>query len=192
MSTAEEFKALFREWDLNGNGYIERSELATLFKKLDPNFSIFDLNLLMDACDKNGDGRLSYNEFCDTLWPLVVQKTAEDKDAEPSNKKALTDFNIARMRAAEARCEEQAKKAEAAAGADKKEAETEAAPAEAAKPPEEAAAEAPAPAPVAEEAVAPKPEEGEATEAPGRGHREFSGDTGTVTTSQAGLYGQVA
>lgn len=60
---------IFRHFDQNGNGEIEREELALVLRKLDPDVWTEEaLDKLMALADTNGDGHIQYNEFVEWAY----------------------------------------------------------------------------------------------------------------------------
>ncbi|CAJ1386400.1 unnamed protein product [Effrenium voratum] len=66
--SVQEVIAAFKRFDKDGNGRISRSELATVFKSLNPNMTDRDLDDLMNSADKNNDGSLEIAEFVNSLF----------------------------------------------------------------------------------------------------------------------------
>ena len=63
-------KELFKEFDIDGDGYISATELRLSLKKLGSNFAAIaddltdeDVEEIMIEADLDGDGRISYSEF---------------------------------------------------------------------------------------------------------------------------------
>ena len=54
---------LFRDWDADGDGVIDRKELRQAVAALGYDASIADLDILFDELDADGDGTLQYAEF---------------------------------------------------------------------------------------------------------------------------------
>merc|ERR1719217_1006321 len=54
----------FRRFDTNGDGVIEREELARVLQILDPvSWDDESVDTLMQCTDTNGDGKIQYEEF---------------------------------------------------------------------------------------------------------------------------------
>jgi len=67
----------FEVWDSDGSGSIEASELKRVLKALDPNFADRDVNQLIQTIDKNRNGIIDYDEFCEWIMqgdPLAMQE----------------------------------------------------------------------------------------------------------------------
>lgn len=62
----EELQSAFENWDEDGDGIITKLELERVLVVLNPSFTKKDLTKLMKAVDKNGDGKIDYEEF--TQW----------------------------------------------------------------------------------------------------------------------------
>lgn len=101
-----EAAALFRKFDLNGNGYIDENEFNLGIRALGAELSKFELKYLIMAFDKDRDGRISLSEFVGELvYPQmnyrrqnIVLKAfrylmSKDKDGKihPSEVKAAFD-----------------------------------------------------------------------------------------------------
>lgn len=78
----ESIQKLFKEWDSDGSGTIEREELSAVMKKL-CGLSDEDIDTLIDEADQNKDGVIDYNEFLD--WLL--------KPAAKSSGAAICDYH---------------------------------------------------------------------------------------------------
>eukprot|EP00929_Paragymnodinium_shiwhaense_P011464 TRINITY_DN11718_c0_g1_i1.p1 TRINITY_DN11718_c0_g1~~TRINITY_DN11718_c0_g1_i1.p1 ORF type:complete len:1111 (+),score=297.81 TRINITY_DN11718_c0_g1_i1:106-3438(+) len=75
----ERLKETFEAWDSDRNGSIESGELKRVLKALDPNFAERDIMHLMESIDKNSNGIIEYNEFCDWILqgdPLKLEKSS--------------------------------------------------------------------------------------------------------------------
>jgi len=66
-SETERMKETFRAWDRDGSGSIEKEEVRRVLKALDPDFAERDLDELMRTIDKNGDGIIDFEEFCEWI-----------------------------------------------------------------------------------------------------------------------------
>ena len=54
----KELKEVFNECDLDGSGYIDKAELASIC-----NLGVEELTDIFNQLDKDGDGRISAEEF---------------------------------------------------------------------------------------------------------------------------------
>ena len=63
-------EALFRKLDANQDGVLDRDELVEMAKALGHESSAAEVDKLMQAADKNGDGRISMKEFESVLKAL--------------------------------------------------------------------------------------------------------------------------
>eukprot|EP00443_Scrippsiella_acuminata_P069250 CAMPEP_0115413958 /NCGR_PEP_ID=MMETSP0271-20121206/22340_1 /TAXON_ID=71861 /ORGANISM="Scrippsiella trochoidea, Strain CCMP3099" /LENGTH=754 /DNA_ID=CAMNT_0002838257 /DNA_START=9 /DNA_END=2273 /DNA_ORIENTATION=- len=61
----------FQKWDQDGNGTIEREELARVLSALGE-FKASDIDRIMVEVDRNADGQIQYTEFVDWLMRPVV------------------------------------------------------------------------------------------------------------------------
>lgn len=64
LCSSEAIRSAFEETDMDKSGYISLLEAQSLLKKKF-NFPPDQTRRLMQACDRNHDGELSYNEFVD-------------------------------------------------------------------------------------------------------------------------------
>jgi len=56
-------RGCFREFDMNGDGTIDRQELDKVFKSMGKHFSQEDLDRMIALADKDKSGTLDYEEF---------------------------------------------------------------------------------------------------------------------------------
>jgi len=56
-------RGCFREFDLNGDGTIDRAELDNVFKSMGKQFSKEELDRMISLVDKDQSGTLDYEEF---------------------------------------------------------------------------------------------------------------------------------
>eukprot|EP00746_Dinoflagellata_sp_MGD_P127558 gnl/MRDRNA2_/MRDRNA2_62107_c0_seq1.p1 gnl/MRDRNA2_/MRDRNA2_62107_c0~~gnl/MRDRNA2_/MRDRNA2_62107_c0_seq1.p1 ORF type:complete len:1219 (+),score=304.54 gnl/MRDRNA2_/MRDRNA2_62107_c0_seq1:75-3731(+) len=77
-------KDIFRVYDKNHDGFIDREELQHIFRLLSKDWSVEEFDVMFKAVDQNGDGKISYDEFVDwvfqdyqTSGPEVVEKMKE-------------------------------------------------------------------------------------------------------------------
>jgi len=57
-------KQLFRQYDVNGDGYLSNAEMGKVVAMLAPQMDKEEVNTLVFAMDPSGDGYLNYREFC--------------------------------------------------------------------------------------------------------------------------------
>lgn len=62
-SKLEELRVAFSRFDRNGDGTIDRAELASMFEALDADMTADEIAVGMSVIDRNRDGRVSLNEF---------------------------------------------------------------------------------------------------------------------------------
>ncbi len=56
-------RQVFREFDKDGNGTVDKKELNEVFKEMGKRFSEAELKRMVELCDTDGDGTISYEEF---------------------------------------------------------------------------------------------------------------------------------
>jgi len=59
---------MWKKFDLNGDGFIDRKEFATVLTELNKDWTEATAYQMLGAYDTNGDGQLSYQEFFDWLF----------------------------------------------------------------------------------------------------------------------------
>ncbi|CAI9088122.1 OLC1v1022368C1 [Oldenlandia corymbosa var. corymbosa] len=67
-------KAVFEEFDTDGNGAIDQQELNHCFRKLEIGFTEEETNDLFEACDINDDRGMKFNEFIVLLCLVYLLK----------------------------------------------------------------------------------------------------------------------
>uniref|UniRef100_A0A8R1DF00 EF-hand domain-containing protein n=1 Tax=Caenorhabditis japonica TaxID=281687 RepID=A0A8R1DF00_CAEJA len=60
-------KAVFEELDVDGDGYITRSELRTAFQRMGHSLSDQDIKAIYRHVDANNDGKINFQEFCEMM-----------------------------------------------------------------------------------------------------------------------------
>ncbi|CAL2050026.1 CBN-CAL-5 protein [Caenorhabditis brenneri] len=60
-------KAVFEELDVDGDGYITRSELRTAFQRMGHSLSDQDIKAIYRHVDQNNDGKINFQEFCEMM-----------------------------------------------------------------------------------------------------------------------------
>ena len=61
--SVEDIKAIFKQYDLNGDGFITREELMEAISMMHVNDKEGELQKCLAEIDVDGDGRVSYAEF---------------------------------------------------------------------------------------------------------------------------------
>ncbi|CAJ1374645.1 unnamed protein product, partial [Effrenium voratum] len=56
-------REVFQRFDSDGGGYLDKDELSRVFRALDPDFTLKDIDCLCKDLDKGGDGKVSHKEF---------------------------------------------------------------------------------------------------------------------------------
>lgn len=59
----EDLRDAFNMFDSDRSGYIDRNEVRSLMKKLAQTLSDEEVDLIMEECDTDGDGEISFEEF---------------------------------------------------------------------------------------------------------------------------------
>ena len=59
----EDLRDAFNMFDSDRSGYIDRHEVRSLMKKLAQTLSDEEIDLIMEECDTDGDGEISFEEF---------------------------------------------------------------------------------------------------------------------------------
>lgn len=66
LAEPKDVTQVFRQFDVNGDGMIDRNELMQVLQELDPErWTNRNITLLLMALDANFDGRINYQEFVD-------------------------------------------------------------------------------------------------------------------------------
>merc|ERR1719473_2591372 len=90
----EHIRRCFREFDRDGNGGIDKSELANVLQKLDKKeWTNARITKLFNAMDDNSDGQINYDEFIDWTFDNSYRATRDVNtfrgtvmDTKPSSK----------------------------------------------------------------------------------------------------------
>lgn len=64
-----ELKKAFQVFDLNKDGFISRAELQSVLTKMGEKLTEKEVDEMMEKADKNGDGKIDYEEYVDTMYP---------------------------------------------------------------------------------------------------------------------------
>ncbi|VBB34230.1 unnamed protein product, partial [Acanthocheilonema viteae] len=59
----EDLRGIFKEFDLNGDGYIQKDELNAVMVKMGQRPTDDELNAMFNAADKDKDGNIDFDEF---------------------------------------------------------------------------------------------------------------------------------
>ncbi|CAF3774664.1 unnamed protein product [Rotaria socialis] len=59
----DELRAAFRQFDADGSGYIQSSELENIMQKMGRHFTKEQIDVMVKALDTSGDGKIGFNEF---------------------------------------------------------------------------------------------------------------------------------
>jgi calmodulin len=60
---SDKLKQMFKEWDKDGNGTIDKDELKKGTKSLGLDFDDATIDQMLLEADKNGDGKIQLEEF---------------------------------------------------------------------------------------------------------------------------------
>lgn len=74
LNADEELKKTFNIFDIDGNGYISHDEIKKTMEHLGENVTDEEVNDMIKAADKNGDGRIDINEFSGLLNGVTSRK----------------------------------------------------------------------------------------------------------------------
>ena len=67
-------RRVFLEFDKDGNGTIDKSELKAVFKELGKSFSDQELTRMMAQFDDDGSGDMDYDEFIKNVFGVNPSK----------------------------------------------------------------------------------------------------------------------
>ncbi|CAF1178225.1 unnamed protein product [Rotaria sordida] len=59
----DELHAAFRQFDQDGSGYIQASELENIMTKMGKRFNKTQIDAMVQSLDTSGDGKISFDEF---------------------------------------------------------------------------------------------------------------------------------
>ncbi|CAF3360090.1 unnamed protein product [Rotaria socialis] len=59
----DELRAAFRQFDADGSGYIQSSELENIMQKMGRHFTKEQIDVMVKGLDTSGDGKIGFNEF---------------------------------------------------------------------------------------------------------------------------------
>ena len=74
-------KAMFMKLDMDGNGFIDKSEFEKYIKDLGLKIKDAELNLIFQQIDKASNGVIDFNEFCEYFSERVLDEQSISEDA---------------------------------------------------------------------------------------------------------------
>ncbi|RCN36570.1 EF hand [Ancylostoma caninum] len=75
----EDLKGIFREFDLNGDGFIQRDELRSVMQKMGQSPTEEELDAMFNAADQDHDGNIDFKVDYPTI-SMISFKTAEHSE----------------------------------------------------------------------------------------------------------------
>ena len=60
----QELQVAFKKFDADGNGFISTKELGDILSRLGRRLSQRDIEAMVKSLDTSGDGKISFDEFC--------------------------------------------------------------------------------------------------------------------------------
>lgn len=60
----QELRSAFKKFDSDGNGYITTKELGDILSRMGRHLNRREVEAMIKSLDKNGDGKVSFEEFC--------------------------------------------------------------------------------------------------------------------------------
>jgi len=85
-------KAKFDRADISKDGTIDEKEMGSMLKKGNPKITDSEIRCLFRDADKNGDRRISFDEFVDYLFGAKEKEAAMDKAATPEIRAVFDNF----------------------------------------------------------------------------------------------------
>jgi Ca2+-binding EF-hand superfamily protein len=68
-----QLKAVFQEFDLDGDGFLSADELRAAMVRFDEHLTDGEANALVEKHDRGGDGRLNVDEFLRALEAAALR-----------------------------------------------------------------------------------------------------------------------
>lgn len=75
LNAEEELRKTFNIFDIDGNGYISHDEIKKTMEHLGERVTDDEVNDMIKAADKNGDGKIDINEFSGLLNGTTAYQT---------------------------------------------------------------------------------------------------------------------
>ena len=73
-------KAMYMKLDLDGNGFIDKSEFGKYIKDLGLKIKEAEVNLIFNQIDKNSNGVIDFDEFCEYFSEQVLNEQSASED----------------------------------------------------------------------------------------------------------------
>lgn len=91
-------REVFQRFDSDGGGYLDRDELARVFRTLDYNFTLANIDALIRELDSGGDGKVSQREFMVWLkrgsdWAKRVTRSLARETGQAREERIRKAFN---------------------------------------------------------------------------------------------------
>lgn len=74
-----EYREAFNIFDRDGDGHIDKKELATVLRSLGQNPSSYEIDQIMNEVDTSGNGTIEFEEFLDIIDKQIHQGDIEDE-----------------------------------------------------------------------------------------------------------------
>nr|ABO47910.1 unknown [Alexandrium fundyense] len=75
-------RSKFAQLNKNGDKFLDLREITSLLRRGNPDMTDGELRMLYDDIDKNHDGKVSFDEFVEYLYPGEGMKTGEMRGPE--------------------------------------------------------------------------------------------------------------
>ncbi|XP_035685534.1 calmodulin-2-like [Branchiostoma floridae] len=75
----DELRAAFRAFDADNNGYIDKTELRNVMTDICDDITREDIDEMFQHFDRNGDGRIKYEEFISSVMAMEREELQQKK-----------------------------------------------------------------------------------------------------------------